>query len=59
MANNTWLNGLDFSTSYRFRLSDMWYIESGPYFKIPLGGIGHGNVKLTSFGIRVAAGFTN
>lgn len=58
MANSTWLNALDLTASYRIRLSDNWLLESGPYFKVPLDGIGHGNMKLSSFGIRVSVGFT-
>ncbi len=58
MANNTWLNAVDLNASYRFKLGDDWLLESGPYFKVPLNGIGHGNMKLSTFGIRVSVGFT-
>ena len=58
MANSTWLNSLDLSASYRIRLSDSWLLESGPYFKVPIEGIGHGDIKLTSFGIRFSLGFS-
>ena len=59
MANKTWLNAIDLSTSYRFRLRNKWLLETGPYFKVPLSGIGHGDMKLTSFGIRVHLGISN
>ena len=58
MANSTWLNALDLNASYRIRLSNNWLLESGPYFKVPIEGIGHGNIKLTSFGIRFSLGFS-
>jgi len=56
MANQTWLNGLSLAANYKFNLSEKIIFESGPYIKVPLSGIGHGDVKLSAFGLRFAIG---
>lgn len=53
MANHTWFSALSISTDYRFLLGNKWRIHAGPYVKIPFQGIGHGKVKLASFGLRL------
>ncbi len=55
-ANRTFLNGLSISTNYRLNLTDKWHIEAGPYLKVPLEGIGHGHIMLSSIGLRVGIG---
>ena len=56
MANNTLLNAISLSSNYRAHISDNWLVEGGPYVRLPLTGIGHGNIELSSIGIRVAIG---
>lgn len=51
-SNTTWLNAIQLSPVYRFSNSGRSSVEIGPYFKIPLSGIGHGDIMLSSFGLK-------
>ena len=50
--SQTLLSNIELSTTYKFNLGG-YFIDGGPYIKIPTNGVGHGNVKLRSFGFRV------
>jgi len=47
------LSNVELSTTYKLDLGRDFIIDAGPYLKIPASGIGHGNVRLSSFGFRV------
>jgi len=49
--NNKWFNSLDLSTQYKIGLKNNFLIEAGPFVKVPISGIGHGDVLLSSAGI--------
>ncbi len=51
-SNSTWLNAINISPVYRFGANKRGSIEIGPYFKVPLSGIGHGGIMLSSFGLK-------
>ena len=42
---------LNLSVGYQYWLNKKWSIESEPYLKLPLNGVGAGKVKLTSAGV--------
>lgn len=46
------LSILDFSAGYENRLSEKMSLIIEPYAKLPLGGIGLGNIQLSSFGVN-------
>lgn len=52
-ANATLLSNIELSTTYNVMLSDKYGLDLGPYIKIPINGVGFGEVKLRSFGFRV------
>lgn len=58
-ANRYWFGIVNMAISYEFQLSNNWSLMAGPYFNLPLTGIGHGNVKLRSFGIRTSLMLNN
>ena len=49
--NNHWFGVGQFSMGYQKVISPKVYSQFGPYLQVPLTGIGHGNVKLWSFGV--------
>ena len=51
--NQTLLSNIELGTSYKFNIGKQLYVDAGPYLKIPVQGIGHGNVKLNTIGIRL------
>ena len=51
--SQTLMSQIELSTSYKLRTGGGYFIDAGPYLKLPLNGVGHGNVRLTSIGIRV------
>ncbi len=51
--SQTILSNVELGTTYKIRTGDGLFIDAGPYFKIPLRGVGHGNVKLASVGFRI------
>ena len=54
--NHSLLSSLNLSSSYRSHLSRNFLLEVGPYLRIPLSGIGHGNMRLSSIGLRMTVG---
>ncbi|MDB5233597.1 MAG: hypothetical protein JWR44_590 [Hymenobacter sp.] len=42
---------LNLSVGYERSLSSRWSVQAEPYFKLPLGGVGQGKVRLTSAGV--------
>ena len=50
---NTFLSSVDLSLGYKFASRQSLLFEAGPYAKIPVNGIGHGGIKLTSFGVKI------
>jgi hypothetical protein len=51
--NQTLLSNIELGTSYKFNIGEQLYLDAGPYIKIPIQGIGHGNVKLNTIGFRL------
>jgi hypothetical protein len=51
--SNTLLSQIELSTAYKLRTKGGFFIDAGPYLKVPLNGVGHGDVKLTSVGFRI------
>ncbi|WP_210513758.1 hypothetical protein [Hymenobacter terricola] len=49
--NRHLLSLLNLSVGYERRLSSHWRLQAEPYYKLPLGGVGAGKVKLTSAGV--------
>ncbi|MCX2739840.1 hypothetical protein [Pontibacter anaerobius] len=56
--NEHWLGIQNISASYNRKLSPALSVGVEPFVKIPLSGIGNGNVKLTSAGIFITASYT-
>jgi hypothetical protein len=56
--NRHWFKVQNISLSYTHHLTPSLFIGAEPFVKIPLSGIGAGNVKLTSAGIFFTAGYT-
>ncbi|MEL6388990.1 MAG: hypothetical protein AAFQ02_02425 [Bacteroidota bacterium] len=55
--NQTWLSNLEISTGYQHRISPKLLVQFSPYIKVPLNGIGHGNLMLSSLGARTMVKF--
>jgi hypothetical protein len=53
--NNHLLSILTLSAGYRYRLSNRVAFAAEPYLKLPLGGVGFGNLKLKSGGVLFSA----
>ena len=51
--NNTLFNGLEFNVGYNKYISNRFILSIEPYARIPIQGIGHGNIMLGGAGIRV------
>lgn len=41
-----------FSVGFENKISKKWALQVEPYAKIPLGGVGYGNIRLSSFGLN-------
>lgn len=41
-----------FSVGFENRISKKWALQVEPYAKIPLGGVGYGSIRLSSFGLN-------
>ncbi|MDO7845316.1 outer membrane beta-barrel protein [Hymenobacter sp. M29] len=50
-ANHHLFSVLNLSAGYERSLGRHWRLQGEPYFKVPLGGVGAGKVKLTSAGV--------
>lgn len=46
---------LSFSGGYQYHVNSRWSLMAEPYVKLPLGGVGFGNVKLSGSGILFSA----
>jgi len=53
-SNNTLFSNLELGVGYRRKLKNGHSADLSPYIKIPVNGIGHGKLKLSSFGLRMA-----
>jgi len=58
MENHSFLSAINLSSNYRIHLSNNFLFEAGPYLRIPLSGVGHGNTRLSSLGLRVTVGLS-
>lgn len=56
--NGKLFSSLKLNTGYRFGLSNNYYLQASPYLKLPLSGIGHGDIMLSSFGLNIGIGIT-
>lgn len=56
--NKHWFKVQNISVSYTYQLMPALYIGAEPFVKIPLADIGAGNVKLSSAGVFLTAGYT-
>ena len=54
--NNHFLSILSLSGGYTRRLNRTFSLSAEPYFKLPLGGVGMGNIKLNSAGVMFTLG---
>ena len=52
-ANSTLLSNIELGSTYNFMIGNKYSMDLGPYIKIPINGIGNGDVKLRSFGFRM------
>lgn len=48
------LSILDFSVGFSKPVGKSWSMQLEPYAKLPLGGVGLGNIRLSSFGINLS-----
>ncbi len=53
--NNHLLSVLTLSAGYRYRMNQHISLAAEPYFKLPLGGVGMGNIRLNSAGVLFSA----
>ena len=51
--SQSFLSNVELGATYKLNLGRDFMIDAGPYLKILANGIGHGSVKLSSFGFRV------
>ncbi|MEO5999068.1 MAG: hypothetical protein ABIN89_20000 [Chitinophagaceae bacterium] len=51
--NTDYLSILNLSLGFERKLSNAFYIQAEPYLKLPLAGLGEGNVKLYSGGLQL------
>ncbi|PJJ54818.1 hypothetical protein CLV45_3164 [Hymenobacter chitinivorans DSM 11115] len=50
-GSNHWLSVVNLSAGYERSLASRWSVQAEPYVKVPLGGVGFGQVKLSSAGV--------
>jgi hypothetical protein len=55
--NKNLLGVLDFVLDYRYRLNDRASFGMSPYLKLPLSGVGQGQLNLISFGTSVSINY--
>ncbi|QCK15826.1 porin family protein [Mangrovivirga cuniculi] len=55
--NYHWFGVLNFEAGLERRLTDKWSITASPYFNLPLKGVGNGQVRLLSNGLKVGLKF--
>lgn len=53
--NKHYFSVLSLFAGYQYKLSDRISFMAGPYFKLPLGGVGAGKIKLNSGGLLLTA----
>lgn len=53
--NKHYFSVLTLSAGYKYKLSNRVSLQAEPYYKLPLGGVGAGKVKLNSSGILFTA----
>jgi hypothetical protein len=46
-----WLSVVNISAGFEKKLSNRFSIQAEPYLKIPLSGVGYGNLQLNSYGV--------
>lgn len=56
-VNKHFFSGLSLSMGYQYNINKRISFAIEPYIKLPLSGVGYGNVKLNSGGILFSAGF--
>ena len=56
MANKDWFSMMEFDLGYQWRLGHNQILQISPFVQLPVRGIGHGNVMLNTYGIRVGYG---
>jgi len=55
--NDHFFSILQLSGGYQYRFSDKLSLMAEPYFKLPLGGVGFGKVKLNNTGVLFTLGY--
>ncbi len=50
-SEHHWLSVLNISAGFEKKLSNRFSIQAEPYLKIPLSGVGYGNLQLNSYGM--------
>jgi hypothetical protein len=53
LAKNEWFKILNVSAGYERALSKSWSIQAEPFIKVPLSGVGFGDMDISSYGILV------
>lgn len=48
--NNEWFKMLNLSVGVQKQFRERWAIQLEPFIKVPLAGVGEGNIQLSSFG---------
>ena len=54
--NNHFFSVINLSGGYNYRFNDRFFLMAEPYLKLPVSGIGYGNVKLNSAGALFTVG---
>jgi hypothetical protein len=52
-----WFSILNLSGGFEKKISKWFSIQAEPYLKIPLTGVGYGNIELSSYGIYFSLKF--
>lgn len=55
--NNHFFSILNISAGYEIQVNKNIFLSAEPYYKIPLGGIGAGAIRLSSFGLQLNMGY--
>lgn len=56
-TNTHWVGSGHISVGYSHNIADRWSVQIAPYFQVPISGIGEGNTKIYSGGIKAALTF--
>jgi hypothetical protein len=49
--NNEWFKVLNLSAGVQRAIGERWHLQAEPFVKVPLSGVGEGDVLLSSWGV--------